>query len=702
MKQLLSSAVLAAAVFAGCKCGGGIQAVHPQIQVSPLNIDWGDVAVNQPQSLPVKIFALTAAPLTISGMTLSDASQGGAAAYQVLSPPTTIPASGNQTVSIQFTPTAAISYAAILSVASDDPNTPITKVSLFGQGANPQIGLVPDCEPSNDCVGTATTNPAVIDFGMQPFQPLVQIPIQQLPTVEISNAGNVELTVRQMAIEGGDTTAFTVAQGTSFPDMLPDGGDALFLQPLTGRSISVRFQPTSRAQTSYASTLAVYSNDPVTPRATVALTGTLLPQQPPIVCANVVSVTPSGGVTTSYPWTGLVPAPDGGYDFSSSRDIPPRATIDLSALSDPTDAGACTTDPQDGRTGLTYAWSLLSQPQGSAAVIGGAATPTPSLAPVSTGSYTVQLSVTDQEGLNTTVPLTFLVAFRKDLVVELSWNQPDGGYPGVDLDVHLIRPSATDAGDPFSGAFSFFDPPSFTSGDLNGKSVFEQTQNASYNFAWGNGSLADTPSLDVDDTGSGSLVENISLDHPEDDPLCAATTCSYKVMVHYFQDHRVEGSPPQCTVGGACFDGDQCNCSDPTLACVANTADAGAPATGAGLCFVAPEPVVRIFVRSNPVPTAVIPLSGLVPPNVIDIGSPCEMWYAADVVWPSKPTVLDAGNGGDGGLPVQVVVQGADAGWIVVPAFSRFGERSPGSLACAPDIIDGSSITPNWYGPEPR
>jgi hypothetical protein len=347
---------------------------------------------------------------------------------------------------------------------------------------------------------------------------------------------------------------------------------------------------------------------------------------------------------------------------------------------------------------------VISQPPGSTAPIGSATTATPTLAPVITGTYTVQFTATDAEGYSTSTTLTFDVVLKRDLVVQLSWNTPDGGYPGVDLDLHLIRPSSADAGDPFSGAFSYFNesPTGMTSGDINGKSKNQLNGNPGFNFAWGDQSIADAPTLDADDTGSGPLVENIALNYPENDPLCANQSCDYKVMVHYFQDHRIAGSPPQCTVSAGCLDGDSCNCGDPATACVANTADAGQPATGSGLCYVAPTPEIRVYIKANPIPRAVIPLDTLAPPNPVPVGAPCEIWYVADVIWPSRAFVADAGPFTDGGFPAQVIAWGADAGRVVSPRLSRFGQRQPGGLACSPDIVQGNSITPNWYGPEPR
>ena len=133
----------------------------------------------------------------------------------------------------------------------------------------------------------------------------------------------------------------------------------------------------------------------------------------------------------------------------------PGDLVELSAQSDLTDPTTCTTDPESGRTGLTYAWTLVSAPAGAEGLgLSGATTPQAQLRPVVTGEYPLALTVTDPQGGTTTVSITFAVAVKQDLVAQLQWL----GAAGVDLDVHLVRPSAvTVPADPFTGVFDPFE-----------------------------------------------------------------------------------------------------------------------------------------------------------------------------------------------------------------------------------------------------
>ena len=121
---------------------------------------------------------------------------------------------------------------------------------------------------------------------------------------------------------------------------------------------------------------------------------------------------------------------------------------------------------------------------------------------------------------STVVTARFACVIKQDLVVQLEWT----GFDGVDLDLHLVRPSAATSVDPFSGAYQFFDAPlpdggaTQTAGDINGyavKTVLPTIPGA--NFNWGEPGSADDPSLNLDNTGmsatgpNGDLIENISL-----------------------------------------------------------------------------------------------------------------------------------------------------------------------------------------------
>jgi hypothetical protein len=423
-----------------------------------------------------------------------------------------------------------------------------------------------------------------------------------------------------------------------------------------------------------------------------------------VICANLVRVVPpvTGDPPRDYTsaWSSLTTVPAGGYDFRLNRDVRPGELAIFSGLSDAANAMTCSFDPEDGRA-LIWAWTLVSAPAGAASLaIAGAATPQAQLRPVVTGEYTLQLTVTDSQQRATSTTLRFTVAIKQDFVAQLQWP----GFAGVDLDVHLVRPSAvTTSSDPFSGVFSFFSAgaANHTAGDINGYAVTTQRAmpGAGFDFDWGQPGSADDPTLNVDDTGNGPLLENVSLNSPENDPLCATASCTYKVLVHAFNDARVS-TPAGCVVDGGtgCRDGERCSCAAAER-CVADSAPAGDAGVGAGKCSLAPKPVVRLFFKANPTPAAVIPLDTLSPPDDLVIGAPCQMLYVADVVWPAKSAI---GTLPDGGTPPPVVtVTGADVtGRVSSPSIGRFGYRQAGgSLQCSPDVT--LSGVP-WYAAQPR
>ncbi len=435
--------------------------------------------------------------------------------------------------------------------------------------------------------------------------------------------------------------------------------------------------------------------------------GQLAPNTAPIVCANLIRVVPPtvGDGPRDYgsaaQWAPLLVAPVTGYDFGLTRDVRPSDLVVFSAISDSGNGSACTTDPEDGRTGLTYAWRLTVAPAGvSNLAISGAGTAQAQLRPVATGQYGLELSVKDAQGFETKVNLRFSVAIKQDLVAQLQWP----GFGDVDLDLHLVRPSAATTADPFSGVFSFFDSgaASKTSGDLNGfaANAVRSMPGAGFDFDWGDPGASDDPMLNVDDTGSGPLIENVSLNSPEHDPKCATASCTYKVFVHYFKDQRL-ASPSGCVVDGGvgCLDGQTCGCATDER-CVADGAPLGDAGVGAGKCYRAPQPVVRLFLKGASTPAQVIPLDTLVPPDLLALGAPCQVLHVANVVWPAKSAI---GSLPDGGTPEPTIsVPGVDGtGRVVSPVVARFGYRQAGgSLQCSPDVTLGSANT-QWYSQQP-
>lgn len=674
----------------GCRgCDGGVNRIAPLIGVRPVSLDFGPVKAGTEEVLTLEISAQSKAALEVSGVTLAEGSApGGAAAFEVLEVPTVIDSLSTHPMKVKFRPSALLAYEAVLHIASNDEEHPDVSVLLSGEGATPKLEVTPECRTDKKCTGSAVVDPPSIDFGPEPFVRLLPLPVTALPTVAIVNAGEVDLVVTRLAFEGLDAAAFSIEGNAA----LPAGGERL--GPSEGRNLSLEFKPTSEQQTSYQAELVIESDDQARPVVRVALTGTLRANLPPVVCANITRVVPGDGsapvdFNTAQDWAPLLVPPSGGYDFTTTRDIRPKSEVTFSALSDPLDETACTADPEDGRSGLAFEWKVLSAPSAAAGLtLGGATTSQATLRPkagsgLPTGEYVVELSARDVQGHLTATTLKFVVALKEDLVVQLSWQ----GFAAVDLDLHLVRPTSTAANDLFSGAFSFFEeaPTARTSGDLNGWSYLVQQNNAGFDFEWGATGTADDPRLNLDDTGTGQLLENISLNYPENDPRCASAPCSYKVLVHYFRDARAS-IPPACTVTGAapCVDGSPCDCAAGT-ACVANSAPIGSAPTGAGKCFVPPQPVVRIFFKGSATAAAEIPL----PSEVLPLGAPCQLLYVADVVWPAK-SVADAGVGG----APQVMVQSTPAS----PQVARYGFRQANSTQCSPNVTKAAI---DWYGPEP-
>jgi hypothetical protein len=664
---------------------GGVKTVQPSLALDQSSLDFGYVRRGGEKVLPVTLSSRSQAAVVLSSLTVAGP---GAAAFSVEAPPAQIAQLGDETVVVRFHPLAARLEEAELVIGSNDPDHASVRIPLRGEGADPRIEVLATCNPTGKpaCRGSAVQAPPSLDFGDEPLVRQAAIPATELPAITVLSQGFVELSVTDLSIEGADAAAFTFT--ATSPGLTLDRGE--------GFNAAIRFKPLTGSQTAYAAEAVVRSDDPSQPEVRIPLTGRLRPNLPPVVCANLTYIRPGDGAPevrydTAAAWAPYKSVPAGGYDFRDTREVPPKSLIRFSASSS-TDTTECSSDPDDGRLGLTYQWRWLGMPEGAGALaIGGASSATATIVPIATGDYTLELTVKDALGLAASAPLTFRVATRKDLVAQLSWNAPEGGFPGVDLDLHLVRPSAvTSSGDPFSGVFSYFQSGSTgkTSGDLNGFSR-SQSEAGLGDFGWGEAGEYDDPRLQVDDTGSGALIESISLDHPENDPACATSRCSYKVLVHYFRDSRLSSSPAGCTVGGGCQDGDRCDCPA-GLRCVAQAASSGSAPSGNGTCHPGPAPVLRIFLRGSAAPAATVPLPA--DPRQTVVGAPCQMLYLADVVWPAKSEP-------DGGVPEIAVRGSSDGGTLDAPVVGRFGIRSPGSLSCADNERRNGG---GWYSAEPR
>jgi len=107
--------------------GGG----SPQISVSPSSLSFGSVAVGQSKSMTLSIKNGGTAALTISS--LSSDNKAFAAAI----PPASVAAGSSTTLAVQFTPATATTQSGTLTLASNDPASPVVKIALNGTGTSP-------------------------------------------------------------------------------------------------------------------------------------------------------------------------------------------------------------------------------------------------------------------------------------------------------------------------------------------------------------------------------------------------------------------------------------------------------------------------------------------------------------------------------------------------------------------------------------
>lgn len=129
--------------FSGTSTGGDL--------VGAGSLSLGDIPVGTQGSASLELENGGNADLTVNGVTLDSTSN----ATVTINPPTfpiVIPPGGQSSVDLDVTPTIAGSTSAQFSVASDDPDTPVTIIVLNGTGTEPDID-VPAIAPLSGFTG---------------------------------------------------------------------------------------------------------------------------------------------------------------------------------------------------------------------------------------------------------------------------------------------------------------------------------------------------------------------------------------------------------------------------------------------------------------------------------------------------------------------------------------------------------------------
>ncbi len=208
--------------------------VDPEIDVSPLSLDFGSVNVNDSTDLTVTITNLGVNDLTVDDLISTNT------AFEIVdSAPITVANGTPVDITVRFKPTVDVTENGDLEIVSDDADEDTVVVSLTGIG----LSTDPDIDVS----------PLSLDFGT------IDTGTTSDLTVTIDNLGVDDVTVDSITIDNAKysvttpTTPFTVVAGTP-------------------TDVTVQFAPDTAL--TEAGTMTVHSNDPDEATIDVSLTGT--------------------------------------------------------------------------------------------------------------------------------------------------------------------------------------------------------------------------------------------------------------------------------------------------------------------------------------------------------------------------------------------------------------------------------------------
>ncbi len=185
-------------------------AVTPDIEVSPLVHDFGNVRVNTGATQPVTISNLGTSNLVVSALNLTG-TNAGEFSFSGVTLPLNIAPGNSFAVPVTFTPATPGPKSAALDVVSNDLDEPMVSVSFSGSGVTPEIEV----------------QPLALDFGD------VTLGNTASQTVVIHNLGDFPLTVSGTALVGAHAAEFAITAG----------GAPFVLNPGENQTVTVTFIP---------------------------------------------------------------------------------------------------------------------------------------------------------------------------------------------------------------------------------------------------------------------------------------------------------------------------------------------------------------------------------------------------------------------------------------------------------------------------
>ncbi len=184
----------------------------PDIAVQPARVVVNDVQGGAPSAAQLIVVSNPGeGPLTVTGVSLGGAA---AAVWQVTGNPTLpaiVPAGGMTTITVAFGPAAAGPQGAVLQIASDDPDEPLTSIPLRGLGT---LGLGGSNEPSLQWILDTWQIPVVVG---DPDPSTNSLPTSPLLGEEVSmqtwrKAGSGSVTLEPLGVFGPQSAAGIVTR----------------------------------------------------------------------------------------------------------------------------------------------------------------------------------------------------------------------------------------------------------------------------------------------------------------------------------------------------------------------------------------------------------------------------------------------------------------------------------------------------------
>jgi Transmembrane protein 131-like N-terminal/HYDIN/CFA65/VesB-like, Ig-like domain/Abnormal spindle-like microcephaly-assoc'd, ASPM-SPD-2-Hydin len=213
--------------------------IAPALSASPASVAFGTQLIGSATTQDVTLTNSGTAPLHLSGFGIAGANPGDFAVASA--PPLSAPvaAGDSVTVTVRFVPTAHGARSGRLTVASDAFGQSGFFVALGGAGYGPRIVLSP--------------NPR--DFGE------ANVGDGVAADVSVQNTGESTLTITSVMFSGANASDFTAS--ASLPFTVGAGESKPFALIMAPSAVGAR-----------AATATFVSDDPLTPSAQVALTGT--------------------------------------------------------------------------------------------------------------------------------------------------------------------------------------------------------------------------------------------------------------------------------------------------------------------------------------------------------------------------------------------------------------------------------------------